>query len=91
MNKAREKALFKAITALQEALSAGESDFETIRDEEQEYFDNMPESLQDSERGERANSFIEALEEVLNSISDLNDAISNLGRAYPVDKRQESI
>jgi hypothetical protein len=78
MNKAREKSLFKAIAAFQEALSAAESDFETIRDEEQEYFDNMPESLQDSERGERASSYIEALEEVLSGISDLNDTISNL-------------
>jgi len=44
MNKDRRTEINKAIGMLQEALSI----LETARDEEQEYYDNMPESLQGS-------------------------------------------
>lgn len=38
---------------------------ETIRDEEQEAFDNLPESIQCSERGETMEDYISTMEEML--------------------------
>lgn len=50
MNNDRRKEINKAISLLQEAMSI----LEATHSEEQEYYDNMPENLQSSERGESA-------------------------------------
>lgn len=47
MNKERRKAL----AALRAQLDNVRAELEAIRDEEQDAFDNMPEGLQQSERG----------------------------------------
>lgn len=49
MNKARRKELEKAKDLLEQAQSI----IEAVQEEEQEAFDNMPEGLQSSERGEQ--------------------------------------
>lgn len=41
---------------------------ESVRDEEQEAYDNMPENFQNGERGEKSQAAIDALE---NAISEL--------------------
>lgn len=64
MNKLRRRQLRAALDLLDEARSI----LETVQEDEQEAFDNMPESLQSSERGE-------AMEE---TISNLEDAVSSL-------------
>lgn len=51
------------------------SQLEDIRDEEQDYFDNMPESFQIGERGALAQSAIDNLESAISDI-DLLDAQS---------------
>jgi len=58
MNKARRKQIEKIIEQL-EVLREG---IETVMEEEQEYFDNMPENLQGSERGEKSEECIGFLE-----------------------------
>ena len=70
MNNDRRTRIKQAVGMLQEALSI----LETARDEEQEYYDNMPESLQGSERGEAAEQAVSNLEDVC---SNLEDAISS--------------
>lgn len=50
MNKARREQINEIKVRLQNCLE----ELETLRDEEQEYFDNMPEGLQNSERGQAA-------------------------------------
>lgn len=50
MNKQRRKSLNKLIEKLEEV----KSDLESLKDEEEEYRDNMPENLQGSERYEKA-------------------------------------
>ena len=50
------------------------SEVESIRDDEQEYRDNMPESFADGEKGEKADAAIAALEQV---IEDLESLIEN--------------
>lgn len=69
MNKQRRETISKAIGLLEEAKSF----LETARDEEQEYFDNMPESLQGSERGEQAEAAISCLEDAISEIESARD------------------
>ena len=46
---------------------------EAIRDDEQEYRDNMPESFGEGEKGEKANAAIAALEQVIEDLESLID------------------
>ena len=50
-------------------------EIETLRDEEQDYFDNMPESLQGGEKGDKAQTAIDALD---NAVSSMQEVESNL-------------
>lgn len=64
MNNARRGRINEIKVRLQNCLE----ELETLRDEEQEYFDNMPEGLQNSERGQAAES----------AASNLSDAYDDL-------------
>lgn len=66
MNKGRRKELKKAIDLLYEAIQI----IEEVRDEEQEAYDNIPESLQDSERAETMQEYIDSMDEAYNEIED---------------------
>ena len=61
MNKARRKELARVVDLLDQARDL----LDTIRDEEQEAFDNLPESIQCSERGEAMENCISTMEEML--------------------------
>ena len=61
MNKARRKELARVVDLLDQARDL----LETIRDEEQEAFKNLPESIQYSERGETMEGYIGTMEEML--------------------------
>lgn len=71
MNKARRKWLEETINKLEEQ----KTELESIGEEEQEAYDNMPESLQDSEKGQTMYENIDTLE---TAASDLDDIITNL-------------
>ena len=45
---------------------------ESLRDEEREYFDNMPEGLQQSERGQDAEAAADRLTEALDALQDFD-------------------
>ena len=64
MNKIRRKEIAKAIELMEQAREI----LENVRDEEQEAFDNMPESLQGSERGETMEEYICTLEEAIEAM-----------------------
>ena len=64
MNNTRRKAIMKIAERLEEL----KTDFELLRDEEQEAFDNMPESIQESERGEHVENIIYNMDEVLENL-----------------------
>ncbi len=74
MNKERRKAINEIIGRLDEL----KADIEALQDEEQEYYDNMPEGIQYGEKGNRAQEAIDALEE---AVSNLDDAIGSLEMA----------
>lgn len=74
MNAPRRKnlqAIIEAIEGLKSQLEDQMSDLETIRDEETDYYDNMPEGIQASEREERAEYSMEALTEACDTLYDL--------------------
>lgn len=71
MNKARRTRLSDTLAKISEALF----DLEAIRDEEQDAFDNMPESIQQGEKGEKMG---EGLDSLSDSLDRMNEALSDL-------------
>ena len=74
MNKARRKKLQKALDLLSEAKGI----IEQCRDEEQDAFDNMPEGLQFSERGEQMEEYISLMDEAYDNIEDVESNIEEM-------------
>lgn len=72
MNNDRRKRIDAMISRLEEI----RDEIDAIREEEQDAFDNMPESLQNSERGDMAQEAISNLENV-----DVDEIISYLESA----------
>ena len=85
MNKGRRKLIGTATSLLSEArglieeasAKAAEANelLETARDEEQEYKDNMPENMQDGEKGSMADSAIDNLENAASAANSLVDEL----------------
>lgn len=77
MNKKRLQRLVDAVAKIQGAFD----ELEIIRDEEQEAFDNMPESLQYSEKGElteqNANDLDYAVGDLESALNTLDDIVNN--------------
>lgn len=81
-----------------DALSSGISDLEGLRDEMRDWYDNMPESLQNGDRGGRIQEAAEALDNVdcialgdeLENEKDDNDKLrlGGIRFSYPVNKRR---
>ena len=69
MNNARRKEIEK-ITADLEAIKAR---IEALQEEEQDAFDNLPESIQYGERGDKMQSAIDNLEYAADNIQDCLD------------------
>lgn len=77
MNNTRRKQIQNIRTDLEklEGLIADIRDaIEILKDEEREAFDNMPESLQSSERGEAASNAADALDEAFSSLEEMESA-----------------
>ena len=71
MNAKRRKEILKAIVLIEQAKDI----LEYVAEEEQEAFDNLPESLQYSERGDRMQEIADGINDVCR---ELEDQISNL-------------
>lgn len=88
MNNDRRKFIKKSIAtfdeikakavALKEELDALKTDLEGARDEEQEYYDNMHENLQGGEKGERAQEFISACDEHIQTLEEACEQMDNV-------------
>ncbi|WP_416999392.1 hypothetical protein [Alistipes finegoldii] len=74
MNNTRRKSLRELI----EKTEGLKLEIEEIRTEEEEYYNNMPEAFQDGEKGDRAQTVIEYLDE---AITAAGDVIENLTSA----------
>jgi hypothetical protein len=64
MNDKRRKKLNLILKDLEILMS----DIKILRDEEQEYYDSLSESLQDSEKGKISQTAIEIMENAMNNI-----------------------
>lgn len=74
MNKVRRKAL----SEIAEQISTLRDELEALRDEEDEYHENIPKSLQGGEKYELSESVSDSMNEALDS---LDEAISNIESA----------
>ena len=72
MNKQRRKEIETLLTRA-EILK---SDIETIRDEEAEYAEEMPENLHGSEKHEAAEEVVALIEEAVDALDTVNDALT---------------
>lgn len=75
MNAMRRKRLYAARARLED-LSNGVryicEELREIRDDEQDAYDNLPESLQESSKGETMQEAIDKLEEILDDLEDID-------------------
>ena len=74
MNKQRRKILMEVIESLEEA----QASIEEIKDEESEAYDNMPESLQYSEKGELMYQNVDELETASSDLETVIDTLSGI-------------
>ena len=71
MNAQGRKEIAKYIASLEEI----KDKLDSMKDEEQDKFDNMPEGLQESERGEAMQEAIEQLETVCDNLDEVISAL----------------
>lgn len=72
MNNTRRKNIQNVINKLENL----KSDIEMIRDEEQDYIDNMPENLEGSMRHDMAEEAVDNLESAIDSLEEVIDSLS---------------
>ncbi|MGO8332109.1 hypothetical protein ACC778_08285 [Rhizobium ruizarguesonis] len=79
MNKVRRKSLQKLLDQMlpmEAVIEELKYDIEALRDEEQEYLDAMPSSIGESPRGEAACAAIEALEEAMGLLQEMQSDVA---------------
>ena len=75
MNRIRRKSLRTILGQMDELSTVLETVKEALQDvlnEEQEAYDNLPEGLQESARGQQMQEYIDALEGVVDSLGELD-------------------
>lgn len=74
MNKQRRKWLEDIVGKLDEQ----KNELSSLIDEEQGAYDNMPESLQDSERGEAMSDTLDALQTEMDNLEDVTQNLQEI-------------
>lgn len=87
MNKIRRKQLQEA----SELIAKAQGIIESVKDEEQEAHDNLPESIQYGEKGQQMEEYIDMLDEAYRQCDDLMSIIDNIREdtAYSMKERAE--
>lgn len=85
MNNQRRKALKDAMKQMEEAaalLTAAKEAIESIKEEEEEAYDNLPDSFQEGAQGDQMQENINAMDEVIDNLdtqaSDIEEYIQSL-------------
>lgn len=73
MNNKRRNRIYQLIAEIEAVRTA----IEEIKDEEQESFDNLPESIQYSERGERMEEIIQIFDDCDSSFEEITDHLND--------------
>jgi len=79
MNAERRKALAKIADEIGVLIGKAadlKDELETLRDEEQDYYDNMPESIQAGEKGDNATAAIEVMDSVIDELDNLQGNVN---------------
>ena len=78
MNADRRKAINAIITTLDKITGFSDtiSEITTLKDEEQEYYDNMPEGLQGGDKGTAAEEAVSNLQEAEDKLQEVEDALN---------------
>jgi hypothetical protein len=63
--------------AISERLDELKSDLESVRDDEQNAFDQMPESFQSGERGQKAENAVSFLDDAIGSVAEAITSIES--------------
>lgn len=71
MNSARRKQL----QALLDSIGPIRAELETIQSEEQDYYDAMPENMQEGEKGQKAEAAADALSEAVSALEEAESSI----------------
>lgn len=71
MNKIRREQLGK----IAEVIGDLSIQLDHLMDEEQDYYDNMPESLQGGEKGDNAQVAIDAIQSAIDSLSEASSSV----------------
>ena len=74
MNKERRAKLVD----LRERITAIKAELEEVKDGEQDAIDNMPESLQDGERGQAMAGNVEIIDDVIDYLDQSEESLSSL-------------
>lgn len=73
MNNVRRKRLKQA----QDLLNSAAQIVDQVKDDEQDAYDNLPESFQESDKGQRMEEAIDHLTDALNAIEEAGDCIED--------------
>ena len=76
MNKQRRK----TINDISNGIRTLQTQIDNLKDEEQDYYDNMPETLQGSDRGESAEEAIDNLQSAYDSLEDAINSLESAAR-----------
>ncbi len=68
----------KRLSAIAQKLVDIQTDLEAIRDEEQDAFDNLPESIQGGEKGQTMEECISTMDDAVSSLSDAQEATTSI-------------
>ena len=74
MNKQRKQKIRQVIANIEIC----RENLENLLDEEQDYFDNMPENLQGSIRGSNSEDAIDIMESCIDSLEDVINELENI-------------
>ena len=74
MNKARRK----QIESIMNRISEAKSDLEMVQDDEQSAFDNLTDSLQQTERGQQMEETISELADIVSNLEDIESGLNDI-------------
>ena len=74
MNKARRKRLGEAF----DLIGTAQDILRSVREEEQEAYENLPDSFRDGERGDEMQNYMDMIEEAEGYLDDANSVIEQI-------------
>ena len=74
MNKTRRKRIGEAF----DLIGTAQDILRSVREEEQEAYENLPDSFRDGERGEEMQNYMEMIEEAEGYLDDANSVIEQI-------------